>query len=181
MNEIAAAILLVCPDDVLSFAIFSEIIQKIDGYFDKDMWELKEDASLFEWLLQKQFPLVSEHLKQNSISVEMFLPRWFLTCFGFMPFQVAVRCLDYVLLEGVKALYKLALGSIFVHEEKILSLEGLEQILPYLLSLPCEHLPPEKQIDHVYSQIPIEDFLERAPKFSFKKRFKRSHLRQASR
>eukprot|EP01091_Cochliopodium_minus_P011936 TRINITY_DN3512_c0_g1_i1.p1 TRINITY_DN3512_c0_g1~~TRINITY_DN3512_c0_g1_i1.p1 ORF type:complete len:306 (-),score=82.84 TRINITY_DN3512_c0_g1_i1:40-957(-) len=179
MNEIAATVLLVIDDDLVAFSIFSEIIDRLEGYFVKNLWELVEDCQLFEFILNKQFPHVLIHLKENDVEISMFFSKWVLSIFSFLKFEQHVKCIDYVLLEGIKAIYKIALSIFMCIEKKLMSLEGLDKLLPFLLSLHDDDTHID--IESVYPTIPIEDYLQVAPRFSLKKSLKRQHVRQTSR
>ena len=41
------------------------------GYYSHQMWELKEDIKLIEYLLEKKFPNIVSLFKQHGIEVQM--------------------------------------------------------------------------------------------------------------
>ena len=101
MNFIGAVILMNLPLNQ-AFHVFISVMQHLRTYFVPSMWELKEDANILESMMKIKFPLVIQKLKKLKIELIMFLSKWFMCCFTFLPWPCVLRIFDLLLIEGKK-------------------------------------------------------------------------------
>ena len=99
-----AGILLMYMPERLAFEIFCKLMSK-DGpnlrrYYLDGLSDLKHEMAMFEFLLARHHPRLSNHLQQRCIPSVLYVSQWLLTIFA-CPFPVffTAQIIDILLLE----------------------------------------------------------------------------------
>ena len=123
LNYIAALLLLVQRDEEKAFwtlnAIMSHVFSK--DYFNEQLTGARIDQNIMEMLVRKQCPEMSKELDQMGCAISVFTFPWFICLFiNTLPFTSVLRIWDVVILEGDKALLRIALALVSIGERDLL-------------------------------------------------------------
>ena len=81
--------------------------------------------------LKQRLPKVAEHLDKHELSPAMFSTQWFMTMFMYaMPFDLCIRVFDIFMLEGIRAVFSVALTLMERAKAKIITLP-FEELFPF--------------------------------------------------
>lgn len=79
------------------------------------------DQRVFESLVEKTLPILSEHLTRSDIQLSVVSLPWFLSLYiNSMPLIFAFRVLDVFFLEGPKVLFQVGLAILRINGEELL-------------------------------------------------------------
>jgi hypothetical protein len=81
-------------------------------------------------------PKLHAHLVAENCSPSMYATQWFVTLFSYsLPFDVVLRIWDVAMLEGTKAIFRVALALLLTQQEALLKLP-FEELVPALRRAP---------------------------------------------
>ena len=134
MNNLCGALLTVMSEED-SFWTLTCMIENRMGYYCKSMCALVVDQRVLEDLISLELPVVYEHLKTNEIGISSVCVSWFLCHFFQTPlsFENSLRFWDQLFLFGDELLFQMALFIFRLASDKLVTLNGPSEILPYLL------------------------------------------------
>lgn len=137
-------------------------------YYEPGMEGLIKDASMFHDMLAIHLPQLSTHLDMYKLDALMYMTPWFLSMFTHLPnWELVLLIYDMFFVEGyfphhgfshplplcglihesdnhrTSALFRFALAILEGCAEDLLSRQGLERILPFLLHLPVDKIDTE--------------------------------------
>lgn len=96
---------------------------------------LKLRVFQFNKLLAKYLPRLHYHFEDIGLASDVLLTQWFLTLFSYsIPFPTLVHCLDLVMVDGWKMLFRMGLARLACVQDDLVSL-SLEEISKYLRKL----------------------------------------------
>lgn len=79
------------------------------------------DQRVFESLVERTLPILSEHLTKSDVQLSVVSLPWFLSLYiNSMPLTFAFRVLDVFFLEGPKVLFQVGLAILRVNGEELL-------------------------------------------------------------
>ena len=79
------------------------------------------DQRVFESLVEKTLPILSEHLTRSDVQLSVVSLPWFLSLYiNSMPLTFAFRVLDVFFLEGPKVLFQVGLAILRINGEELL-------------------------------------------------------------
>lgn len=100
-------------------------------FFVRDMYPLRRSLFQLSRLVETQLPRLHRHLSTHGAHVSLICAPWFLSCFFVaLPLTVALRVLDTVVMDGVLALFSVALALLGESETELLR-EDFEGIMLY--------------------------------------------------
>ena len=74
---------------------------------------------VFSVLCRERLPRLAAHFEREGVDHAMYASQWFITIFAYsFPFDLVTRVWDMFLLEGWKAVYRVALAVLGVASEK---------------------------------------------------------------
>jgi hypothetical protein len=150
-----AGMLLLHMNEEDAFWAFAACIQRTRLYYIKGMAQLKSDASEIGAMIFCHMPELYIHLKQNNITPLLFLTPWLMTGFTFLNnWSLVLRIWDMFMLEGVTANFRFALAILKQNENEILTLDGMENNVPFLLKMPGDKLPSE-EVTNLALEMPV--------------------------
>ena len=76
---------------------------------------------IFEKLMERFLPKVSQYLENECIPTSSYASRWFMTIFSSLPFHCTIRIWDCYISEGPKILFRVALAIMKVGEDELIS------------------------------------------------------------
>jgi hypothetical protein len=86
--------------------------------------------------LQHATPKLHAHMAKENCHPSMYATQWFITLFSYsLPFDVVLRIWDVAMLEGTKAIFRVALALLLTHADTLSTLE-FEELLPALRRAP---------------------------------------------
>jgi len=141
LAPLAAVMLMHMPPNECFWVLVSVCKYYVPGYYGDKMEAMRLDGLIFDKLLQKHLPYIHRHMTANRIDPLMYIVEWFVCVFArCLPFQTVLRVWDMFFCEGVKALFKVALGILKLVFPNRQSLAGKDdfQTTQILLDLPKE-------------------------------------------
>ncbi|KAL1310543.1 hypothetical protein AAFC00_000823 [Neodothiora populina] len=121
MNIVVAA-LLIYLSETQAFYILSVLCdQLLPGYYSTTMYGTLLDQRVFESLVERTLPILSEHLAKSDVQLSVVSLPWFLSLYiNSMPLIYAFRVLDVFFLEGPKVLFQVGLAILRINGEELL-------------------------------------------------------------
>lgn len=118
-----------------AFSLFVQLMKTYDfrSMFLAGMPGLHLKLYQFDRLIEDVLEPVHIHLRRQGVQSSMYASQWFLTMFAYrFPPSLVTRIFDITIAEGLEALLRFSFSLIEASARKILSLEGLDHLLPYL-------------------------------------------------
>ncbi|KAF2157143.1 TBC-domain-containing protein [Myriangium duriaei CBS 260.36] len=121
MNIVVAA-LLIYLSETQAFYILSVLCDRLlPGYYSTTMYGTLLDQRVFESLVEKTLPILSDHLHKSDVQLSVVSLPWFLSLYiNSMPLVFAFRVLDVFFLEGPKVLFQVGLAILRINGEELL-------------------------------------------------------------
>ena len=86
---------------------------------------------------QHATPKLHAHLAKENCHPSMYATQWFITLFSYsLPFDVVLRIWDVAMLEGTKAIFRVALALLLTQADALTALP-FEELLPALRRAPA--------------------------------------------
>ncbi|KAJ3124723.1 TBC1 domain member 9, partial [Physocladia obscura] len=106
--NIVVSVLLIYLTEEQAFWVLTVLSEKLlPSYYSTNMVGAVVDNQVFEQLVQKYMPMVTEHFKKYDIQLSVVCLPWFLTLFiNSLPMTFALRLLDCLFMEGPKVLFQ---------------------------------------------------------------------------
>ncbi|KAJ3297468.1 hypothetical protein HDU79_003549 [Rhizoclosmatium sp. JEL0117] len=139
--NIVVSVLLIYLSEEQAFWVLTVLSEKLlPSYYSTNMVGAVVDNQVFEQLVQKYMPMVTEHFKKYDIQLSVVCLPWFLTLFiNSLPLTFSLRVLDCLFMEGPKVLFQVGLAIIKVNGDAILKVkddgELMNVLKAYFLSL----------------------------------------------
>lgn len=118
-----------------AFTLFVQLMKNYDfrSVFMADMPGLHLKLYQFDRMLEDTLESVHTHLRREGVQSSMYASQWFLTMFAYrFPPSLVTRIFDIVIAEGMEALLRFAYSLMQATATKILQLNGLDELLPFL-------------------------------------------------
>ena len=144
-----AATLLLQMDKFQAFVCFMNIIlsPNILPFYLLDEQKIKKRLDLFNDIFQINLPELYEHFKEIEILPEHYLLEWFMTLYTRNIFiDLAFRIWDIYMIEGILALYKVAIVIFRIHQNQYLKME-FSDIMNHLKNLENNHYNEDRFIE----------------------------------
>lgn len=105
-----------------AFYILSILCDRLlPGYYSTTMYGTLLDQRVFESLVERTLPILSEHLAKSDVQLSVVSLPWFLSLYiNSMPLIYAFRVLDVFFLEGPKVLFQVGLAILRINGEELL-------------------------------------------------------------
>lgn len=116
------------------FSLFVTLMKEygLRDLFCPDMEGLHLLLHQFDCLLEKNLPLLYNHLVSQGVRLLMYASQWFLTFFSYkFPLDIVLRIFDMVITQGIEAILRLAVNLMLRNEESLLSLH-FDKLLEFL-------------------------------------------------
>ncbi|KAF7724672.1 hypothetical protein EC973_000844 [Apophysomyces ossiformis] len=125
MGRLAGCMLMHMPVEDTFWLLVSTIDRYMNGYFTPALPQLRIDAYIIGQLLKDHQPKLAQHLKNNNVEANTYIPQWFLTAFTMtLPWNAVLRVWD-----------------VFYFEDHLLySCPTNSELLEFLLHIPHEYL-----------------------------------------
>ncbi|KAJ3340575.1 hypothetical protein HDU83_007012 [Entophlyctis luteolus] len=123
--NIVVSVLLIYLTEEQAFWVLTVLSERLlPSYYSTNMVGAVVDNQVFEQLVQKYMPMVTDHFKKYDIQLSVVCLPWFLTLFiNSLPMTFALRILDCLFLEGPKVLFQVGLAVIKVNGDAILKIK----------------------------------------------------------
>lgn len=105
-----------------AFYLLSVLCDRLlPGYYSTTMYGTLLDQRVFESLVERTLPILSEHLAKSDVQLSVVSLPWFLSLYiNSMPLIFAFRVLDVFFLEGPKVLFQVGLAILRINGEELL-------------------------------------------------------------
>jgi hypothetical protein len=118
-----------------AFATFVQLMvdYRLREMFKPSMSELGLCMYQLECLVQELLPEIHTHFQTQSFHTSMYASSWFLTLFATtFPLNMACRIFDVFLLEGIEAIFRVAVAILQHSRDQllILDMEGMLKVSP---------------------------------------------------
>lgn len=121
MNIVAAALLIYMSEEQAFWCLSLVCDSMLPGYYSKTMYGTLLDQRVFEELVKRTMPILSDHIIKNDIQLSVVSLPWFLSLFiNSMPLVYSFRIMDIFFMEGPKTLFQVALAILRLNGEELL-------------------------------------------------------------
>jgi len=121
MNIVASVLLIFMTEEQVFWLLTVLCDRLLPGYYSVNMVGVIIDNQVFESLVLKYMPTISEHFKKYDIQLSIVCLPWFLSLFiNTFPLSLAFRVLDCFFLQGPPVLFQLGLGILKANADKLL-------------------------------------------------------------
>lgn len=128
------------------FAFLESFVSRFDltDFFSKDMKGLNHSLYIFERIFENNLCKLYWHFKNEEISEDMWVFKFFLTFFtsSFQP-HITVYCWDFLLLEGNDSMTRIVLSILKANQEKLLGYTTFE-ILSFFAGIGMSIAEPQR-------------------------------------
>jgi TBC1 domain family member 8/9 len=122
MNIIAAQLLLYMPEEEAFWTLAAIVEDLSPDYYTKQLLGSIVDQSVFNDLVKKYTPKVSEHFEKIGLPLEVISVAWFMVYFiDYVPYEASLRVMDNVLLNGTLTFFQVGLSLLTLLEKSILA------------------------------------------------------------
>jgi len=140
MNFIVAFLLTKLEEEEAYWFFYTLMVSerfRVRGMFDRGLPSLKVCQYQFQRFLEFFLPKLSEHFSRLQISAELYATEWFMTLFTYraIPLSCTARIWDVFLVDGWKAVHRVALAILYLSQDTLLTLE-FEDAIRYLKNFP---------------------------------------------
>jgi len=143
MNFVCGCLLLADLTEEQSFWMMETIFTRLlpPDFYSESLSGLKKDLVVLDILCATELPRISQHLKKLDIALELFVMPWFLCLFiNAFSLPLSMRFLDCLMYEGSKALFRVSLGLLKLHEQQLLRCSTFWDGITLCKSLPTSPL-----------------------------------------
>ena len=125
MAFVAGLLLVYMPEEPAFFmlqALMRSPRYALAGMYSPGLPRYAMVVYVYEALLARFLPRLSRHLRLLGVEHSMYASQWFITLFSYsFPFSVVTRAWDMFLVEGWKAIFRVALALMHLHERSLLA------------------------------------------------------------
>ncbi|XP_042855971.1 TBC1 domain family member 1-like isoform X2 [Penaeus japonicus] len=143
-------VLLLHAEDEIAYNLLKHIMYVMGcrRQYRPDFIGLQVQMYQLSRLLHDQLRKLYDHLESHEVTPQLFAAPWFLTMFASQfPLSFVVRVFDILFLEGMEAIFRVALVLLRTHEEALLACDSFEQIMDYMkTSMPNVQLSQQGSI-----------------------------------
>jgi Holliday junction resolvase RusA-like endonuclease len=135
LSFVAALLLMKVPEEQ-AFYILARLMRGHDlrSIYTEDMRGVQLRMFQMNKLVQQLFPALYKHMEALEVKISLILIPWFMTAFCYqLPLAVAFRVMDSLLLEGIPALFRVALSILLMCEADVMGLDE-QGIMEYFRS-----------------------------------------------
>ncbi|XP_027224440.1 TBC1 domain family member 1 isoform X1 [Penaeus vannamei] len=128
-------ILLLHAEDEIAYSLLKHLMYVMGcrRQYRPDFIGLQVQMYQLSRLLHDQLRKLYDHLENHEVTPQLFAAPWFLTMFASQfPLNFVVRVFDLLFLEGMEAIFRIALVLLRNHEEALLACDSFEQIMDYM-------------------------------------------------
>ncbi|OHT03768.1 TBC domain containing protein [Tritrichomonas foetus] len=136
-----AAILRTYMEETEAFWCFHNLMRgkkhMVRNYYDHEFENLRKICTVWDFILEKKFPLVHKQLKSLGVDHMIYTPSWFLCAFMNINFPpvLKLRIFDRFAMFGTRALLSLGMAIIDIHKKEIAK-GGMDVCVPILQNPP---------------------------------------------
>ncbi|KAI9327546.1 rab-GTPase-TBC domain-containing protein [Obelidium mucronatum] len=134
--NIVVSVLLIYLTEEQAFWVLTVLSEKLlPSYYSTNMVGAVVDNQVFEQLVQKYMPMVTEHFKKYDIQLSVVCLPWFLTLFiNSLPLTFSLRILDCLFMEGPKVLFQVGLAILKINGDAIMKVRDDGEFMNVLKS-----------------------------------------------
>ncbi|KAG0142208.1 hypothetical protein CROQUDRAFT_662847 [Cronartium quercuum f. sp. fusiforme G11] len=123
MNIVVAALLIYTSEEQCFYLLSILCDQILPSYYTPTMAGTILDQKVFEHLVEKTLPMLSQYFKSKEIQLSLASLPWFLSLYlASMPLVFAFRVVDCVLLFGPRVLFQIGLAILKINGPQLLTI-----------------------------------------------------------
>ncbi|KZP01665.1 TBC-domain-containing protein [Calocera viscosa TUFC12733] len=124
MNILVAAILIYMSEEQAFWLLEVLCNRLLPGYYSPSMHGTLLDQKVFESLVSRCLPIISEHFHEVDVQLSVASLPWFLSLYiNSMPMIFAFRIVDCFFAMGPKVLFQVGLAILKINGEKLLEIQ----------------------------------------------------------
>ncbi|OJA15728.1 hypothetical protein AZE42_07251 [Rhizopogon vesiculosus] len=124
MNILAAAILIYMSEEQAFWLLEVLCDRLLPGYYSTTMHGTLLDQRVFESLVARCLPMISDHFQEVDVQLSVASLPWFLSLYiNSMPMVFAFRIVDCFFCMGPKVLFQVGLAILKINGEKLLQIQ----------------------------------------------------------
>ncbi|KAG0227753.1 hypothetical protein BGW42_002723 [Actinomortierella wolfii] len=135
MNLLAGTLLLTNHSEEDAFWILTCLLGRLlpEDYFTRQLLAPQADQRVLRDLVQEILPRLSSHLEEMHVDLTAITFSWFLTLFtDCLPVDTLVRVWDVLFVEGMLAVFRIAIALLWLNEKEILKCRNGATIYCYM-------------------------------------------------
>ncbi|KAF9976525.1 hypothetical protein BGZ73_008361 [Actinomortierella ambigua] len=135
MNLLAGTLLLTNHSEEDAFWVLTCILGRLlpADYFTKQLLAPQADQRVLRELVQEIMPRLSSHLDEMHVDLTAITFSWFLTLFtDCLPVETLVRVWDVLFVEGMLAVFRIAVALLWLNEKEIIKCRNGATIYCYM-------------------------------------------------
>jgi len=130
MNIVVAALLIYASEEQCFYLLSILCDQILPSYYTPTMAGTILDQKVFEYLVEKTLPMLSQHFKARDIQLSLASLPWFLSLYlASMPLVFAFRVVDCVLLFGPRVLFQIGLAILKINGPALLRINDDAELI----------------------------------------------------
>jgi len=144
LNFVVGAFMLAGVQEEQSFWLLEEAVCRLlpPHFYSPSLADLRRDLVVLSKLVETELPVIHNHFERLGVSSSIFAITWFMCLFiNVFPLELSLRFLDCFFYEGSKALFRVSLGLLKLHQEQILKTRDTFECLAF-----CKELPTSRAV-----------------------------------
>lgn len=130
MNIVVAALLIYASEEQCFYLLSILCDQILPSYYTPTMAGTILDQKVFEYLVERTLPILSQHFKARDIQLSLASLPWFLSLYlASMPLVFAFRVVDCVLLFGPRVLFQIGLAILKINGPALLRINDDAELI----------------------------------------------------
>ncbi|PLW14373.1 hypothetical protein PCASD_19392 [Puccinia coronata f. sp. avenae] len=130
MNIVVAALLIYASEEQCFYLLSILCDQILPSYYTPTMAGTILDQKVFEYLVERTLPMLSQHFKERDIQLSLASLPWFLSLYlASMPLVFAFRVVDCVLLFGPRVLFQIGLAILKINGPALLRINDDAELI----------------------------------------------------
>lgn len=128
-------ILLLHVEEEVAFGLLKHLMYVMGcrQQYKSDLMGLQVQMYQLSRLLRDKLQNLHHHFENNEVTPQLFAAPWFLTLFASQfPLSFVSRVFDLLFIDGIEAVFCVALVLLQTHEEALLACDSFEQIMDYM-------------------------------------------------
>jgi len=138
MNLIGSTLLLVYADEEEAFWVLTSIIENLlpPEFFTPSLLASRACPLVLGDYVAEQMPALHKHLADNDVDLPAICFSWFLSLFtDCLPVETLFRVWDVFFVDGMDALFRVALAILKIHEVQLLSCDSMPSLYMHFESI----------------------------------------------
>ncbi|RKP19904.1 TBC-domain-containing protein, partial [Rozella allomycis CSF55] len=132
MNIVVSALLIYMSEEQAFWFLCLLCSRYLPGYYSTTMFGAVIDQHVFEHLVSKSIPILSDHFKSRDIQLSVSCLSWFLTLYiNSMPLHYAFRIIDWFSYDGPRVLFQIGMAVLRITGNELLNIKDDGELMNF--------------------------------------------------